>query len=113
MSTSRIEQELQTITDLASRFLMEEAEQEFRSLVTSLTRDALVDHRADFEHTADAFHKNRRKRLLELLETATAAPRVPRDEQPSSSATDQRDFGAYRFKSREPFDNLLLRAAHD
>ncbi len=27
--------------------------------------------------------------------------------------TDQRDFGAYRFKSREPFDNLLLRAAHD
>ena len=27
--------------------------------------------------------------------------------------TDERDFGAYRFKSREPFDNLLLRAAHD
>lgn len=27
--------------------------------------------------------------------------------------TDQRDFGAYRFKSREPFDNLLLRTAHD
>ena len=27
--------------------------------------------------------------------------------------TDQRDFGADRFKSREPFDNLLLRAAHD
>ena len=27
--------------------------------------------------------------------------------------TDERDFGAYRFKSREPFDNLLPRAAHD
>ena len=27
--------------------------------------------------------------------------------------TDERDFGAYRFKSREPFDNLLLRTAHD
>lgn len=26
--------------------------------------------------------------------------------------TDERDFGAYRFKGRKPFDNLLAAAAH-
>ena len=26
--------------------------------------------------------------------------------------TDERDFGAYRFKSREPFQNLLSEGAH-
>ena len=26
--------------------------------------------------------------------------------------TDARDFGAYRFKSQQPFQNLLLESAH-